>query len=206
MNYWFPYKDVRKYQEQMMDLVQKSLVEKKHCLIRAPTGLGKTISALSVVLKFAKENGLKVIYLTNKTTAQIQPLKEFQEIQKKFSKDDKLLGGRIISKKDLCLLKEVKELEGETFYTICERNKDKICKFYKNYKKHVLKDNEVLKKIIGSDVSKFMNIFALRDEIEKYCPYYSIKKYLQVYADFILLDYNYMLSPFIRKGFFAGSL
>ena len=134
MNYWFPYKDVRKYQEQMMDLIQKSLVEKKHCLIRAPTGLGKTISALSVVLKFAKENNLKVIYLTNKTTAQTQPLKEFQEIQKKFSKDDKLLGGRIISKKDLCLLREVKELEGETFYTICERNKDKICKFYKNYK------------------------------------------------------------------------
>jgi len=105
MNYWFPYKDVRKYQEQIMDLIQKSLVEKKHCLIRAPTGLGKTISALSVVLKFAKENGLKVIYLTNRTTGQTQPLKEFQEIQKKFSKENKLLGGRIISKKDLCLLK-----------------------------------------------------------------------------------------------------
>ncbi len=202
MNYWFPYKDVRKYQEQMMDLIQKSLVEKKHCLIRAPTGLGKTISALSVVLKFAKENNLKVIYLTNRTTGQTQPLKEFQEIQKKFSKDNKLFGGRIISKRDLCLLKEVKELESETFYTICERNKDKICKFYKNYKKHVLKDNEILKKIIGDDASKFMDIFALRDDIKKYCPYYSIKKYLQVYADFILLDYNYMLSPFIRKGFF----
>jgi len=202
MNYWFPYNDIRKYQEQMMDLVEKSLVERKHCLLRAPTGLEKTISVLSVVLKFAKENGLKVIYLTNKTTGQIQPLKEFQEIQNKFSKDDKLFGGRIISKKDLCLFQEIKELDTESFYTICERSKDKSCKFYKNYKKHVLKDNEILKKIIGTDISKFMNIFSLRDDIKKYCPYYSIKKYLQTYADFILLNYNYMLSPFIRKGFF----
>ncbi len=202
MDYWFPYKDVRKYQIQMMDLIQKSLAERKHCIMRAPAGIGKTISVLSVVLKFAKENGLKIIYLTNKTTGQTQPLKEFQEIQEKFSKDNKLFGGRIISKKDLCLFQEIKELDSESFYTICKKSKDKECKFYKSYKKYILRDNESLKIIIGTDIANFMDIFALRDNIKKYCPYYCIKKYLQVYADFIVLDYNYMLSPFIREGFF----
>ena len=134
MDYWFPYKDVRKYQKQMMDLIHESLTKRKHCVMRAPTGIGKTISVLAVVMKFAKENGLKVIYLTNKTTGQTQPLKEFQEIQGKFSNDDQLFGGRIISKKDLCLFQEIKELDSESFYTICKRNKDKECEFYKNYK------------------------------------------------------------------------
>lgn len=202
MDYWFPYNDVRKYQTQMMDLIQKSLTERKHCIMRAPTGIGKTISVLSVVLKFAKENGLKVIYLTNKTTGQTQPLKEFQEIQEKFSKHDQLFGGRIISKKDLCLFKEIKELDSESFYTICKNSRDKECEFYKNYKRHILRNSENVKVIIGNDITNFMDIFALRDDIGKYCPYYSIKKYLQVYADFIVLDYNYMLSPFIREGFF----
>jgi len=125
MNYWFPYKNIRNYQERMMELVQNSLTEKKHCVVRAPTGVGKTISVLSVVLKFAKENGLSVIYLTNKMSGQIQPLKEFQQIQMKFDKNNELFGGRIISKKDLCLFKEIKDLDRDSFYNICEKNKEK---------------------------------------------------------------------------------
>jgi Rad3-related DNA helicase len=202
MDYWFPYKDPRKYQKRMMDLIYGSLLERKHCIMRAPTGIGKTISVLSSALKFAKERGLKILYLTNKSSGQKQPLKEFHEIKKKFDKDNKMMGGRIISKKDLCKFKKIKELDSESFYNICKRSKEKECKFYKKFKKELMKKPKKLKNIFGNDITKFLDMFELRDEIEDYCPYYSIKTYLKDYADFIVLDYNYVLSPYIRKGFF----
>ncbi len=203
MDYWFPYKEQRKYQKRMMDLVYDSLLQKKHCVIRAPTGIGKTVSVLASTLKFAKERGLKVLYLTNKLSAQIQPLKEFKEIQQKVD-DYQLYGGRIISKRDLCIFKAIKDLDTESFYNVCKRTRDEECKYYKSYRKKILKKPSKLKEIFGEDVSSFMNIFALRDSIEDFCPYYSIKAYLKDYADLIILDYNYVLSPHIRKGFFEA--
>ncbi|MBD3155321.1 MAG: DEAD/DEAH box helicase, partial [Candidatus Aenigmarchaeota archaeon] len=202
MDYWFPYKNPRKYQERMMDLIYDSLLQRKHCIMRAPTGIGKTISVLSSALKFAKERGLKILYLTNKTSGQIQPLKEFNEIKKKFDNNNSLMGGRIISKKDLCKFKKLKDLDTESFYNICKRSKKKECKFYKRFKKDLFKKPKKLKSLFGDDITKFLDMFELRDEMGDYCPYYSIKTYLKDYADFIVLDYNYVLSPHIRKGFF----
>jgi DNA excision repair protein ERCC-2 len=202
MNYWFPYSEKRKYQKQIMDLTYKSLRERKNCIIRAPTGIGKTISILSVALKFAKENQLKVIYLTNKLSGQIQPLKEFVEIKRKFDGDNNLFAGRIISKKDLCLFKDIKDLDAESFYTICKNSKDKECKFYKKFKKDLLKDNKKLCELFSDEEDKFVDIFSLRDNIGDYCPYYTIKKFLELFSDLIVIDYNYILSPFIRQGFF----
>ena len=57
----FPYSEIRSGQDECMRQIYKTIHDKSQVLISAPTGLGKTISALAPSIFQAKQRGLKVI-------------------------------------------------------------------------------------------------------------------------------------------------
>ena len=59
----FPHQTIRSGQDQLIKDIEQAIQEKKILLAHAPTGLGKTASALSVALQHALEN--KIIYISN---------------------------------------------------------------------------------------------------------------------------------------------
>jgi DNA excision repair protein ERCC-2 len=66
----FPFPQMRRHQDRMIELVEETLREGGQALIAAPTGIGKTAAALYAALKFALQTGRQVYFLTSKTTQQ----------------------------------------------------------------------------------------------------------------------------------------
>ena len=66
----FPFPQMRKHQDRMIEAVSSALEEQSNLLVSAPTGIGKTVAALYASLRFAVKHGLSVFFLTSKTTQQ----------------------------------------------------------------------------------------------------------------------------------------
>ena len=65
---YFPYSHVRDVQSKMISDVHNAIKSKKHIIMHAPTGIGKTISALAPALPFAVKNNLTIFFLTSRQT------------------------------------------------------------------------------------------------------------------------------------------
>ena len=66
----FPFPAVRQYQDQMIAAIHQTLKNRRHLLVSAPTGIGKTVVALYSALRYALQEGMRVFFLTSKTTQQ----------------------------------------------------------------------------------------------------------------------------------------
>ena len=66
----FPFPQMRKHQDRMIEAVSSALEQQSNLLVSAPTGIGKTVAALYASLRFAVKHGLAVFFLTSKTTQQ----------------------------------------------------------------------------------------------------------------------------------------
>ena len=69
-NIHFPFSQMRRHQDTMIEAIDSSLQDRQHLLVSAPTGIGKTAAALYGSLQFAVRNGLSIFFLTSKTTQQ----------------------------------------------------------------------------------------------------------------------------------------
>ena len=65
---FFPHETIREGQVDLVNDISQALREQKILLAHAPTGLGKTASALSVAVKYALESKKVVFFLTNRHT------------------------------------------------------------------------------------------------------------------------------------------
>jgi DNA excision repair protein ERCC-2 len=202
MDFWFPYDEKRQYQNDIILKTLECLKSKKSLIFSAPTGIGKTISVLAPALQFAYKNNLKVLFLTNRINQQVLPLKEFKKIKDKFCTEP-LYAGRIISKKDLCPRDEAKLKDLEGFYSFCTKLKqENECKFYKELKQKLREeDKDIFKQLLRDNPTQFLNVLSLQPN--GLCTHSLIKQFLIDYANLVVLDYNYLLNPFIRKDFFG---
>lgn len=203
MKYWFPHEQIREYQEEIAETVFSSLVNRKHLIFTAPTGIGKTVSVEAAALKFAVENKLKIFYFTNRTSNQILPLKEFKLIKEKFFKEEPIYAGRIVTKKDLCRRKEIDSRDLHSFYRLCQEKKEKECDFYRRLRDKLKNhDHSIFENLVRNNPQPFIDILDIEEDV---CNYYLIKEFLDKYATLVVMDYQYVLNPFIRKIFFGKS-
>lgn len=52
-DYYFPYENIREEQDKLLNKVIGVLKNKRHLIVHAPTGIGKTISTIGPALKVA---------------------------------------------------------------------------------------------------------------------------------------------------------
>ncbi|MEG2341652.1 MAG: ATP-dependent DNA helicase [Bacilli bacterium] len=173
----FPYNNVRKYQQEYMDAVTDSIIEKGKILIEAPTGIGKTISTLYPHIKNFGPDLNKIFFLTAKTIGRntAQETIEVLNTSGLFAKCVVLTG-----KDKMCPLNE----------PMC--NPDK-CPFAREYYNKI---REILIKELHSGTllytEEIIKEIAFKNNI---CPF-ELSLDLSNFSDIVICDYNYVFDPF----------
>ena len=188
----FPYK-FRKGQSEMVRDIEKVLESGGHIVIQAPTGFGKTISALYPAVKYAKKHGKKILYLV-RTNSQEQKVVE----------EASLLNVRVVplqGRNKMCPLvnenPELKKGDPEELSILCSKLKKEVekgnensCIYYANYLKNS-------RKILLYKPMTAEEIY--RISVKKgICPYEVIKDFLKD-AEVVVAPYIYFFVPFIRN-------
>ena len=198
---FFPHETIREGQEDMLKDFAKALENKQFLLAHAPTGIGKTATALSMAVKHALENDKVVFFLTNRHTQHQIAIHTLQLIKKKI--DEKLVVVDLIGKRWMCN-QEIAGLFGTDFTEFCKAIVEKgECEFYNNAiqkkspsveAKRVLAELEIRSPLHNEEIIRLCRT-------EKLCSY-EISLLLAKKAKVIITDYNYIFNPFIQSTIF----
>lgn len=172
----FPFETYRAGQRKLAGGVYKTIVEEKSLFVKAPTGIGKTISTFFPSVKAMGEGHLnRIFYLTAKT---ITRTTAEEAVQRMRSCGLRMKSVTITAKDKVCFKDETK----------CQKD---YCEFANGYYDRI---NEAILDIVSNEST--MN----REVIEKYarkhtiCPFeFSID--LAYAADAVICDYNYIFDP-----------
>ncbi len=199
MKPYFPYDFFRPGQEKMFDFIYDNLKNSRPSFIHAPTGIGKTASSLGAVLRYARENDLKVMFLSNRHEHHEIVFDTLKRINKKYNESFKATN--ILNKKLLCNQNFDDSLSGD-FHDYCRNlKKQKMCYFYENtYKNGSFTTNAKL--FISNNLGDIMKAEHLKLKITEFCPYEIVLEYLK-YSDVVLADYYYLFNPLINQSFFG---
>ncbi|MFZ5985547.1 MAG: ATP-dependent DNA helicase [Bacillota bacterium] len=186
-NLKFPFKEYRKGQRELAVAVYKTIIREKNLFVKAPTGIGKTISTLFPSVKALGEGYTsKLFYLTAKTITRGVAQEAFS-IMREHSLRIKTV--TLTAKEKICFMDK----------TSCN---PKNCQYARG---HFDRINEAVMDILsGEDELK-------RETIEEYarkhkvCPFeFSLD--LTIWADAVICDYNYVFDPRVYlKRFFMDS-
>ncbi len=183
----FPYKTIRDAQKEFIETAHKTLVRGGTLFATAPTGTGKTVSALYPAVRAIGEGKItKAFYLTPKTTT-AAVAKECIEL---FCKQKVTIKAIIITAKDkICINNGV-----------CRENRTQ-CEYIKcnNLAKAVM---ELYDTEIAVVTEKDVRNVSLRHGI---CPYELSLAYSEL-CDVVICDFNYLFDKnvYIRRFFDDG--
>src|SRR3989338_8575364 len=125
---FFPHEIVRESQKELIEDLDMCMKDKKVLVAHAPTGLGKTASALSVALKYAIAEDKTVFFLTNRHTQHQIAVNTLKMMRTKLGEN--ILCIDLIGKRWMCN-QEVAGLFGNEFNEFCKSVVEKgECEFY----------------------------------------------------------------------------
>lgn len=172
----FPYQTYRKSQRAFMSAVYSSIQNKNKLFAEAPTGVGKTLSAIFPAIKALSNNlGKKIFYLTAKSITKNVCLESLYMLEEDGLKIMSLV---INSKENMCENEKIN----------CD------ARFCKRAVKHFDKINDVIFSIINNE--KIMSEEIIKKYAKEYdvCPYY-LQLDLMEFSHIIICDYNYVYNP-----------
>ncbi|KAJ1886522.1 TFIIH/NER complex ATP-dependent 5'-3' DNA helicase subunit [Kickxella alabastrina] len=206
----FPYDYVYPEQYQYMCGLKKSLDGRGHAMLEMPSGTGKTISLLSLIIAYQQfyPGRRKLVYCSrtvpeiDKALAELKRLMEYRQAQG--CSDKNFIGLGLTSRKNLCIHPSVsKERKGAVVDAKCRqltaswvRNKAKteeveLCDFYE--------------KIQTMDPADLLptGVYTLEDLTDYgrengICPYYLSRRVIP-FADVIIYSFHYMLDPKVAE-------
>lgn len=127
----FPFGGVREGQRQFIADVAEAAKAGKHLLAHAPTGLGKTVSTLAPLVKYALENQKRVFFLTSKQSQHKIAVDTLKAIREKAGVP--FVVADVIGKQDMCPRREARELFPKRFAEFCRREQvTKQCEYWEN--------------------------------------------------------------------------
>ncbi|XP_014471542.1 PREDICTED: TFIIH basal transcription factor complex helicase XPD subunit [Dinoponera quadriceps] len=209
---YFPYDYIYPEQYAYMLELKRGLDAKGHCVLEMPSGTGKTITLLSLIVAYMLEyplNVTKLIYCSRtvpeieKVIEELKKLIDYYEIETKSK--PKIVGLVLSSRKNMCIHPEVsKEREGKIVDGRCHsltasyvrerHNHDEstpICNFYEGF------DMEGREQIMPP------GIYSL-DDLKDYgrdrgwCPYF-LARFTILHAQIVVYSYHYLLDPKIAE-------
>lgn len=181
----FRLSEKRPQQEEMIVAVSESLENKKHLLISAPTGTGKTAAALYPAIKYAVENRKRIVYLTSKNT-QHQIIHD--TIQSVTDQGLPLSVSLLRANRKMCA--------NDLFF--CHRD---YCQYALNYQEEI-KRNALLTSLSQENILPADRIFKKSEET-KICPA-EIMFDLARKADILVADYNYLFDHRAQLNIFQA--
>lgn len=177
----FPFPNYRAGQRKMAAAVYRTIAAGERLFCCAPTGIGKTMSAIFPALKAMGEGmGDRLFYLTAKSVAARAAEEALERLQSQ-QKQPFLRCLTLVAKDKMCMLPE--------------RNcTPEACPYADGYFDRV---NDALYDLLTGGLSLTADI--LHDAAEKYrlCPY-ELSLDLSLWCDCIVCDYNYLLDPVVH--------
>ncbi|CAK9819092.1 General transcription and DNA repair factor IIH helicase subunit XPD [Anthophora plagiata] len=195
----------------MLEL-KRGLDAKGHCLLEMPSGTGKTITLLSLIVAYMLENPLditKLIYCSRTVPEIEKVIEELKKLMDYYEKETetkpKIVGLVLSSRKNMCIHPEVsREREGKIVDGRCHsltasyvrerHNYDEstpICNFYEGF------DME------GKEQMMPPGIYSI-DDLKEYgrdrnwCPYF-LARFTILHAQIVVYSYHYLLDPKIAE-------
>ena len=172
----FIFPSYRPYQKELIDEIEFALKEKANIMVSAPTGLGKTVSAITPAVKFCLEKNLKLFFLTSKTLQQDMAV----EVIKKINTAGVFHSIQIRAKEKMCA----------TSSLLCH---ERFCQYAKDYGKKK-EESAIISKILNSFSHIDPDIIFNLAKNEGLCPF-ELSLELLNYAKFVVCDYNYIFDP-----------
>ena len=197
---FFPYPQIRPEQGKLFQDLDTAFQQEKILLAHAPTGLGKTATALSVALHHALEKKKRVLFLTSRHTQHAIAVETLREIRHKgisFSSVD------FVGKRSMCS-QEIAGLFGNDFNDFCKTIVGRgECEFYNNVRNKQQLTVEAKKALSDLQREAPMHSQQIMDfsREQKMCGY-EMAQAMAKNATVIIADYNYLFNPFIQQNFF----
>ena len=162
--------------------MKNAIIDGKHLLANAPTGIGKTSAVITPCLEYALENNKKVFFLTSKQSQHkiaIDTLKKIKENGNEFSAVD------IISKQKMCPSKVARK-PNIVFNQICKQSrKKKGCTFFNS-------ENIEVNQYIKDNICHVEETIKLCED--NFLCSHDVALNVGKEADIIVCDYNYVFS------------
>lgn len=181
----FPFSEYRKGQREMAVEIYKTIRDKKKLFVKAPTGIGKTVSSLFPALKAMGEGHTeKIFYLTAKTITRSVAENTFEILRKN---DLAIKTVTITAKEKICC---------NHIY----RCNPIDCKFAKG---HFDRINAALLELLNCTNAFSMEIIKKYAEMFIVCPF-ELSLDLTLWCDTIVCDYNYVFDPqvYLKRFFY----
>jgi DNA excision repair protein ERCC-2 len=172
----FPFQQYRDGQRKLAGAVYKTISEHKNLFVKAPTGIGKTMSTLFPAVKAVGEGELsRIFYLTAKTITRTTA----EEAFKKMRKCGLSMKSLTITAKDKVCFKDE---------TICQKEH---CEFADGYYDRI---NGAVLDILTNETAMTREVIETYARKHTVCPFeFSID--LAYAADAVICDYNYIFDP-----------
>nr|XP_057937020.1 general transcription and DNA repair factor IIH helicase subunit XPD isoform X2 [Doryrhamphus excisus] len=205
---YFPYDYIYPEQYSYMLELKRTLDAKGHGVLEMPSGTGKTISLLSLIVAYQRAFPLdvtKLIYCSRTVPEIEKVVEELRKLMEFYSKEtgekNNFLALALSSRKNLCIHTEVsslrfgKEVDGKCHsltasYIRAQRHSNPnlpACRFYEEFD------------AVGRQVPLSAGIYNL-DDLKDYgrrkgwCPYY-LARYSILHANIVVYSYHYLLDP-----------
>ncbi|OOG00698.1 hypothetical protein ASPCADRAFT_158980 [Aspergillus carbonarius ITEM 5010] len=207
----FPYPRIYPEQYAYMCDLKKTLDAGGHCVLEMPSGTGKTVSLLSLIVAYQQHypEHRKLIYCSRtmseieKALAELKALMKFRAEQLGYTEDFRALG--LTSRKNLCLHPSVKrEKSGAVVDARCrsltagfvkekkERGEDvELCVYHENL--DLLEPHN----LVPPGVFTLDGLLKYGEE-HKQCPYFSARR-MMPFCNVIIYSYHYLLDPKIAE-------
>ncbi|KAG7129764.1 General transcription and DNA repair factor IIH helicase subunit like protein [Verticillium longisporum] len=207
----FPYPRIYPEQYAYMCDLKKTLDAGGHCVLEMPSGTGKTVSLLSLIVAYQQHypEHRKLIYCSRTMSEIEKALAELRELMKyrteQLGQEEEFRGLGLTSRKNLCLHPSVKrEKSGSVVDARCrsltagfvKEKKDKgenvdVCVYHDNL--DLLEPHN----LIPNGVWTFDGLLRYGEQ-HKQCPYFTSRRMMQ-YCNVIIYSYHYLLDPKIAE-------
>jgi len=192
----FPFKSMRSGQKEIAEAVEKTIKKRGKLIIQASTGMGKTAAVLYAAVKAAKENNLKVLFLTAKHTHQNIVYDTMKRINDSSSESIGFAG--INGKRSMCLFEN--SVEPSLFIEFCRAVREQnMCDFYSNT---FTKNKDVKPAVIealSGNISDPKSVMETAREFEL-CPY-ELSLLNAKQSTVVVANYSHAFDPSIALGF-----
>ncbi len=192
---FFPYLNIRPQQKKIIETIVNHN-KKKHIVVEAANGVGKTISSLVALLPIAKKKNKTIVYCCRTHEQMDRVTNELKLIRQLIEVSGISLRGR----QELCLnpLVEKFAVDAKNASDICMHlKKEGKCSYFNN-----LTNSKLITKVLAQLNNRVVDTLDIIDIAESYelCPYELSKKILAK-VDVVATSYQYMFNPSIRENF-----
>ncbi|MFA6088982.1 MAG: ATP-dependent DNA helicase [Candidatus Woesearchaeota archaeon] len=198
---YFPF-EIRKEQDKLLDDCILAVTTKKKLIANAPTGLGKTVAAISSALYEAIEKDQTIFFVTSRHTQHKIVIDTLKIIKDKFNLNFAVAD--FIGKMWMCAAPGVTTLTTSEFSDYCKSMVEAgKCSYYKKTRSKNMLSFET--KVLIGEIEKMgiLDVDTFRDVVckEELCPF-EIACEMAKKARVVIADYYHVFHPSVRASFF----